>query len=296
MLKQVTQRVWCLPWEEERDRPSLYYIRGDRRSLAVDAGSSPAHVAQFYAALEKRGLPLPDFTAVTHWHWDHTFGLGAVQGVTLASALTNRKLRQVRAWEWTPEAMARRERRGEDIPFCNEHIRREYPDLGAVSVSLAEMEVEGELTLHLGGVDCRLFCRDTPIPGMGCWSMCPRRGFWRWGTPTVRTSTSRGPAMTLPASGPCWSCSPPWSFPWHCRATAAPRPAAKSWSTCGAVCRDVRDVKFLSGNGKWMTAAEIYAIIGVNSLHAAQAEFSEPSPPGKRAVTGKITGKDDTLC
>ena len=59
MLKQVTQRVWCLPWEEERDRPSLYYIRGDRRSLAVDAGSSPAHVAQFYAALEKRGLPLP---------------------------------------------------------------------------------------------------------------------------------------------------------------------------------------------------------------------------------------------
>ena len=60
MLKQVTQRVWCLPWEEERDRPSLYYIRGDRRSLAVDAGSSPAHVAQFYAALEKRGLPLPE--------------------------------------------------------------------------------------------------------------------------------------------------------------------------------------------------------------------------------------------
>ena len=112
MLKQVTQRVWCLPWEEERDRPSLYYIRGDRRSLAGDAGSSPAHVAQFYAALEKRGLPLPDFTAVTHWHWDHTFGLGAVQGVTLASALTNRKLRQVRAWEWTPEAMAQRERRG----------------------------------------------------------------------------------------------------------------------------------------------------------------------------------------
>ena len=140
MLEQVTQRVWCLPWEEERDRPSLYYIRGDRRSLAVDAGSSPAHVAQFYAALEKRGLPLPDFTAVTHWHWDHTFGLGAVQGVTLASALTNRKLRQVRAWEWTPEAMAQRERRGEDIPFCNEHIRREYPDLGAVSVSIVSVK------------------------------------------------------------------------------------------------------------------------------------------------------------
>lgn len=29
---------------------------------------------------KERGLPLPDITAVTHWHWDHTFGLGRVRG------------------------------------------------------------------------------------------------------------------------------------------------------------------------------------------------------------------------
>jgi len=176
MLKRLTERAWYLPWEEETDRPNLCYLLGERHSLAVDAGNSPAHVGKLYRALEEQGLPLPDFTVLTHWHWDHTFGLGAVHGVGIASAKTNQKLRQVAAWQWTPQAMEERERQGEDIPFCNEHIRREYPDLGAVSVSLAEMEVEGELTLHLGGVDCRLFCRDTPHSRDGLLVHVPQEG------------------------------------------------------------------------------------------------------------------------
>ena len=27
------------------------------------------------AALEEEGLPLPQLTVLTHWHWDHTFGI-----------------------------------------------------------------------------------------------------------------------------------------------------------------------------------------------------------------------------
>ena len=69
--------------------------------------------------------------------------------MTLASALTNRKLRQVRAWEWTPEAMAQRERRGEDIPFCNEHIRREYPEvevlMGTSTAGIAHAAIVGHI-------------------------------------------------------------------------------------------------------------------------------------------------------
>lgn len=161
MLKQVTQRVWCLPWEEERDRPSLYYIRGDRRSLAVDAGSSPAHVSQFYAALEERGLPLPDFTAVTHWHWDHTFGIPAAQGIIIAGRLTNEKLREVAGWTWTREAMERRLETGEDILFCHTRIPEEYPDLSQIRVTPAPVTLDGTLELDLGGLTCRVFAHDS---------------------------------------------------------------------------------------------------------------------------------------
>ena len=59
-LVRLTDRVWFLPHDEPTDRPVLGYIRGDRLSLAVDAGASPAHVADFYRALADEGLPLPD--------------------------------------------------------------------------------------------------------------------------------------------------------------------------------------------------------------------------------------------
>ena len=67
-LIRLTERIWYYPYEEARDRPNLGYIRGDRWSLAVDAGHSDAHVAEFYQALYEAGLPLPKLTVLTHWH------------------------------------------------------------------------------------------------------------------------------------------------------------------------------------------------------------------------------------
>ena len=57
-LNRLSERVWFFPYEEERDRPNLGYVRGDRWSLAVDAGHSEDHVRAFYRALEEENLPL----------------------------------------------------------------------------------------------------------------------------------------------------------------------------------------------------------------------------------------------
>ena len=67
-LIRVSDRVWYSMYEAERDRPCLGYVRGDRWSLAVDAGHSDAHVEEFYDALRRAQLPLPSVTVVTHWH------------------------------------------------------------------------------------------------------------------------------------------------------------------------------------------------------------------------------------
>ena len=68
-LKRINERVWVSSFEEERDRPAIGYIRGDKLCLAVDAGHSREHVEEFYALLGKNGLPLPELTVLTHWHW-----------------------------------------------------------------------------------------------------------------------------------------------------------------------------------------------------------------------------------
>ena len=91
-LIQVTDRIWYFPLDDTKDRPILGYIRGDRFSVAVDAGHSAEHVQEFYAAIKAAGLPLPALTVITHWHWDHTFGMHAVNGLTLANRRTNEHL------------------------------------------------------------------------------------------------------------------------------------------------------------------------------------------------------------
>ena len=58
-LNRLAERIWVYPFEEERDRPNLSYIRGDTWSLAVDAGHSEAHVREFY-----RGLPEARLAAI----------------------------------------------------------------------------------------------------------------------------------------------------------------------------------------------------------------------------------------
>ena len=117
MLKKISECIYYLPPDSETDRPVLGYIRGDRYSLMVDAGNSSNHVDIFNRELTKLGLPLPDYVAITHWHWDHTFGMSAVNGKTIANRLTNDQLNIVKNWTWSDDAMAKRLQTGEDIEF-----------------------------------------------------------------------------------------------------------------------------------------------------------------------------------
>ena len=155
-LKKISDSVYYLPAEERTDRPVLGYIKGDKYSLAVDAGNSSDHVEKFYRELREFDLRLPDFTVITHWHWDHTFGMHSVSGKTVAGHLTNGKLSEVKKWEWTDEAMEMRLQSGEDIEICDRCIKLEYPDRNKIKVVRAEIEFTGVISINLGGVHCEI--------------------------------------------------------------------------------------------------------------------------------------------
>lgn len=154
-LERLTERVWIAPFEEERDRPTLGYIRGDHWSLAVDAGHSADHTLSFYRFLEAEGLPLPSLTVLTHWHWDHTFGMHAVNGLCIANAKTNRYLIDFK------EKLDRNGPEKEFFPL-HESIRREYEKDRAVIVRPADIVYTGEITLDAGNCPVRLL--GTPSP------------------------------------------------------------------------------------------------------------------------------------
>ena len=104
-LIRLSERLYYLPYEKLTDRPNLYYIKGDDYSVAVDAGNSQKHVEKFYNALKEEGFDLPKYTIISHWHWDHTFGLKYISGKSMSTALTKEKLNEVSKWKWTDEEM-----------------------------------------------------------------------------------------------------------------------------------------------------------------------------------------------
>ena len=155
-LHKYSDRFYVHPYDKRSDRPNLYYILGDRMAIAVDAGNSWRQVHEFYDALSEEGLPLPSFTVVSHWHWDHTFGLHAIHGTSLSSKKTHDKLLEVAKWRWTIDEMRQREKDGLDIPFCNDNILIEYPDLSEIRVVTTDRIIEEETAIDLGGVELRI--------------------------------------------------------------------------------------------------------------------------------------------
>ena len=153
-LRKLTEHIWYMPFEEERDRPNLGYIKGDKRSLAVDAGHSEAHIREFYDSLRKEGLPLPSLTVLTHWHWDHTFAMHAVNGLTITNKTTNGHLL---------ECIKKIEKNGPDV-FLNmyDSIRKEYSGSKEVIVVPADIVFEGCMTIDLGG--CTISILQTEAP------------------------------------------------------------------------------------------------------------------------------------
>lgn len=156
MFQQLTKHIYCFPCDDYSDRPNIGYIVGEKGALLFDAGSSEKHARQLQDAMRVLSLPQPDYVALSHWHWDHAFGLGAWGKHTIAGTKTNEKLREIQSWSWDDAAMLRRLETGEDIRFCYEMMKREYGDCRDVRVVCAVEEFSDELRIDLGGVTCHL--------------------------------------------------------------------------------------------------------------------------------------------
>lgn len=158
---KVTDKIYYFSGEQEIDRPFLYYIKGNDYSVAVDAGQSKEHVEQFYDAIQKEGFSFPKYTIITHWHWDHSFGLPYIQGKSISSELTKQQLDVVSDWKWNKADMEQRVKDGTDIAFVNECIQKVYPDLSMIKVITADIVVKDIMKFDLGDIQLELYARDS---------------------------------------------------------------------------------------------------------------------------------------
>jgi len=160
VFQKITNHIHMRKFQHHTDRPNIGYIRGERGVLLFDAGNSGGNVEQLKRELNDAGLPLPNYLALSHWHWDHSYGAAFWGCPIIAGRETDAWLRRMHQWTWDDEAMARRVETGEDIAFCCDMIRREYPDRSMIQVVPADLVFDGRLTIDLGGVTAELIhCR-----------------------------------------------------------------------------------------------------------------------------------------
>ncbi len=154
-LIKYNDRIFYLPHQPETDRPLLAYIKGDKIALAIDAGNSNVHVDEFYKSLEFNGLRKPDITVITHWHWDHTFGMHHIHGISIAHHKTNEFL-ELEKNRLTDSSYIN------SIKKDNEYFNREYSNNKNIVVTLSDVQFDKEVGINLGGVIAKIFHTESP--------------------------------------------------------------------------------------------------------------------------------------
>lgn len=157
ILEHLSNRIYYLPQNPEIDQPILAAVVGDWETLMVDAGPSPAHARIFLDALQQETGRGADWLVLTHWHWDHTFGLAGLSLPSIGHRHIARNLARLQGLAWDDRTLEQRVRAGDEIEFCATMIRKVYGPGRNIQVELPRLLFDRMLTIDLGGVTCGLY-------------------------------------------------------------------------------------------------------------------------------------------
>jgi len=154
-IEKMGERFWYITPISETDRPILGMVVGDRKTLMIDAGNSESHANYFTGELSKQGVTNPDLVVLTHWHWDHIFGLSALtHTVSISHKETKQEMEKLIPYSWTDEALDERVKAGMEIEFCATAIKKEFTEHRDITITLPHVTFENRLEIDLGGVTC----------------------------------------------------------------------------------------------------------------------------------------------
>jgi glyoxylase-like metal-dependent hydrolase (beta-lactamase superfamily II) len=154
MLEKITDRVFYMPCSEQTDRPALGLICGDKYSLIVDAGNSPKHAKEFLAELNSMSIPPVKYLVITHWHWDHVFGIKDMNLITIAHEKTKEKLEEMKRYKWDDTSLDKYVKEGIYNDFTINCIKEEIQDRENFTLGDLDITYKNNIEIDLGGLSC----------------------------------------------------------------------------------------------------------------------------------------------
>lgn len=155
-LHKISEHVWWFTPESRTDRPSLCAVVGRDEVVILDIGASPHHTRQFIEALSAEGINPPTYAVLTHWHWDHVFGISALECLVIAHEETAQNIARMMRLDYSDKNLPNLVSAGHEVEFTREHMIIELSDSQRRKLSFRKPEITftKSLQLHLGDVTC----------------------------------------------------------------------------------------------------------------------------------------------
>ncbi|HLU21062.1 MAG TPA: MBL fold metallo-hydrolase [Bacillaceae bacterium] len=154
-INKIGEHFWYITPIAVTDRPILGMVVGNNKTLMIDAGNSEDHANYFMRETLTGESQYPDMVVLTHWHWDHIFGLSALPNtVSISSTKTKKEMEKLIPYSWSNEAIDERVKEGIEIEFCAKAIKNEYENHRNITIVLPDVTFEKRVEIDLGGVTC----------------------------------------------------------------------------------------------------------------------------------------------
>lgn len=156
MLNKFSDTIYYLSNQDDRERPTLGLVCGNRYSLIIDSGNSPQHAKDFLREIEKLNVPPIKYVVITHAHWDHFLGVNEFDATVIVNSRTNEMIKEWQSLSYDDSSLQKYVTTNQMSAMCMKIIQTDMPNRDSFKLKSPDLIFENTLTIDLGNKVCIL--------------------------------------------------------------------------------------------------------------------------------------------
>ncbi|MGE7689883.1 MBL fold metallo-hydrolase [Lysinibacillus sp. NPDC097214] len=154
MLNKLSDTIYYLSNQDDRERPTLGLVCGEHFSLIIDSGNSTQHAKDFLQEIKKLNVPPIKYLVITHAHWDHFLGMNEFDATVIVNSQTNKQLKKWQSFRFDDNSLQKYVNTNQMSAKCMEIIQTEIPNRDSFKLNSPNVIFENALTIDLGNKVC----------------------------------------------------------------------------------------------------------------------------------------------
>ncbi|MBG9453830.1 hydrolase glyoxylase [Lysinibacillus sphaericus] len=154
MLNKLSDTIYYLSHQDDRERPTLGLVCGEQYSLIIDSGNSTQHAKDFLLEIEKLNVPPIKYLVITHAHWDHFLGMNEFDATVIVNSQTNERLKEWQIYKFDDHSLLVYVNTNQMSAKGMEIIQTDIPNRESFKLNSPNVIFENTLTIDLGNKVC----------------------------------------------------------------------------------------------------------------------------------------------